>query len=269
MAAPRGTIFSRLEGLLSAPVRGIIQKDFMMLRRDLRNLSQLVTPIIFGVVYAGMFLRTGGQPPAGRGEAPAWFMDSFRTLLSYGNIGVALFVGWTLLTRLGGIAFSQEGKNYWMLKVSPVRAADLLTAKFLVACLPALALGGLFLTAISIVQGIPLTGYLFSLVVMSMCLVGMSGILVGFGAAGANLTWDDPRKMNAGTIGCLGTILSAVFVPVAFGFFFSPLVLVSIFQLPEYYGYLAGLVLGILVSVVCAFLPLWLARGKVEHLGEV
>ncbi len=264
---PRGTIFSRLELLLSAPVRGIVKKDFMVLRRDLRNLSQLVTPLIFGVIYALAFLRAG-DPPAGRGEAPTWFMDSFRTILSYGNIGIAVFVGWNILSRLGGMAFSMEGKNYWILKVSPVRAADLLKAKFLVAYLPTLALSSLFLTIISIVQGIPLTGYLFSLIILGMCLAGMSGILIGFGAAGAHLTWDDPRKMNSGAMGCFGMILTALFVPLSFVLFIGPLFLVSLLGLPDYYGYIAGLVLGSSVSAFSALLPLWLARKKVEQLGE-
>ncbi len=35
----------------------IVQKDFLMLRRDIRNMSQLITPLIVGVVYFVMLLR--------------------------------------------------------------------------------------------------------------------------------------------------------------------------------------------------------------------
>ncbi len=141
--------------LLPAPVRGIIWKDFLLLRRDLRNLSQLISPLIFGVIYSFMLFRTGGQPPAGQGDAPDWFMNSFRILLSYGNVGMSLFVGWWLLGRLSGMAFSSEGRNYWMLKAAPVRPGYLLAAKFLVAYLPTLALGLFFLVGISLLQKIP------------------------------------------------------------------------------------------------------------------
>jgi hypothetical protein len=265
--APRGTIFSRLAGLLSAPVRGIIQKDFLVMRRDLRNLSQLVTPLIFGVIYALAFLRTGREAPVS-GDAPGFFADTFQSIWTYVNVFIALFVGWSMLSRLGGMAFSAEGKNYWMLKASPARAQDLLQAKFLVAYLPTLALGSFFLTALSIAQHTPLAAYFYSLALMVMCLAGMSGIQVGFGAAGANLTWDDPRRMNAGTMGCLGSLATALFVPVALIAFIGPLLVVALLNLPNYYGYLAGLVFGSGVSVFCAILPLWLAFGKVEHLGE-
>jgi hypothetical protein len=104
--------------LFSRPVMGIVQKDYLVLLRDLRNVAGLITPVILGVMYTFSLLRSGGEPPAGRGEAPTWFMDSFRMLLAYGNILMALFVGWMVLSRLAGMAFSQEGRNYWLLKVA-------------------------------------------------------------------------------------------------------------------------------------------------------
>lgn len=119
----------------------IVQKDFLTLRRDLRNLSQLISPLILGVIYTLSMLRGGSTPPAGQGDAPTWFMDLLRIMLSYSSVGMSLFVGWMILSRLAGMGFSQEGKNYWMLKVSPVRVGHLLMAKFLVAYLPALGLG--------------------------------------------------------------------------------------------------------------------------------
>ncbi|MBE3038430.1 MAG: hypothetical protein IMZ62_06430 [Chloroflexi bacterium] len=255
--------------LLPAPVRGILWKDFLLLRRDLRNLSQLISPLIFGVIYSLMLFRAGGQPPAGEwGGAPDWFMNSLSILLSYGNVGMSLFVGWMLLGRLSGMAFSSEGRNYWMLKAAPVRASHLLTAKFLVAYLPTLALGLFFLTGISIVQKIPLAGFLYSLVAVAMCLAGMNGILLAFGALGANFKWEDPRKMSAGNLGCLGQFLTMLTLPLAFGLFIGPLWLVSAFNWPQVYGYLAGFILGVGVTGTCAFLPPWLMRGKVERLGE-
>jgi ABC-2 type transport system permease protein len=262
------TAVSRLARLLPPPVWGIVQKDFLTLRRDLRNLSQLISPLILGVIYTLMMFRGGFEPPAGRGEAPAWFMDSLRLVMAYGSVGMSLFVGWMLLSRLAGMGFSHEGKNYWMLKVSPVRAGHLLAAKFLVAYLPALGLGLFFLTAISILQKLSILEFLYSLVAIIMCLAGMAGILLSFGVMGANFTWDDPRRMNAGTMGCLGQILTMLYLPVSFGLFIAPLGLVSLFNLPPLYGYLAGLVVGSSVAAGCAYVPLWMIRKRVEHLSE-
>jgi len=254
--------------ILPAPVLAIVQKDFLTLKRDLRSLSQLISPLILGVIYTLMLFRSGGQVPAGRGEAPAWFMDSLGVVIAYSSIGMSLFVGWMLLGRLAGMGFSHEGKNYWMLKVSPVRTGQLLAAKFLVAYLPALGLGLLFLTTISILQKLSILEFLYGLTAISMCLAGTTGILLAFGVAGANFTWDDPRKMNAGTMGCLGGILALLYLPISFGLFIAPLGLAGLFNFPLSYGYLVGLIVGSSVTAGCAYFPLWLVRNKTEHLDE-
>jgi hypothetical protein len=272
VSSPRADAPTRLPAwtsrLLKPPVRAILSKDFLVLRRDLRNLSQLVSPLILGVLYTLMIFRSGGEPPPGQGEAPTWFMDSFRTVLSYGNVGMALFVGWMLLTRLGGVGVSMEGKNYWLLKASPLRAIDLLFAKFLMAYLPSLVLGAAFMVIISLVQGIPFGMFLYGLLVMVFSLAGMTGLTLGFGAAGANLSWDDPRKMNAGAMGCLGQFLTFAFLPLVFALFIGPLSLAGIFQLPAFVGYLVGILLGGGVSLAFTIVPPMLARKKVERLGE-
>ena len=254
--------------LLKAPVRAIIGKDFLVMRRDLRNLSQLISPLILGVIYTLMIFRSGGEPPPGRGEAPDWFMEALRVLLAYANVGMALFVGWMLLSRLASIGFSQEGKSFWMLKASPLRAGDLLSAKFLVSYLPSLALGGAFLIVISLVRGGSITVFLYSLLAVVLSLAGMNGVMTAFGAAGANFNWDDPRKMNAGSLGCLGQFVTMLILPVSMGLFIAPLGLVIAFQVPQVYGYLAGMVLGVGVNLLCAILPLKLVEKKVQHLGE-
>ncbi|MEP7134659.1 MAG: hypothetical protein ABI904_06975 [Chloroflexota bacterium] len=259
---------SGLIRLLPSPVLGIVQKDFLTLTRDLRNLSQLISPVILGVMYTFAIFRGGGEPPAGRGDAPTWFMESFRVVLAYGSVGMSLFVGWMIMSRLAAMGFSQEGKNYWLLKVAPIRVGYLLMAKFLVSYLPTLGLGLVFLTVISFVQKLSILEFMYSMIAIIMCLAGMAGILLSFGVVGANFTWDDPRKMNAGAMGCFGQIVTMIYLPISFGLFILPLGLASFLEYPVIYGYLFGLVVGSGVAVVSALLPLWLVRKRVERLGE-
>ena len=208
--------------LLPQPVRAIIVKDFLVLRRDLRNMSQLVTPLIFGVIYAAMLVRSGGVPPAGRGEAPEWAMNTLRSALAYGNLAIALFIGWSLLTRLAGMGFSQEGRNYWLLKGAPVPPSQLLIAKFLVAYLPALLMGWGFLLIISLLRGFDLGQLAFDLAVIAMCIAGAAGLNLAFGVAGANMNWEDPRQMLRSSVGCLSTLVSMMFLPVCLALFVGP-----------------------------------------------
>src|SRR6185503_10977494 len=158
---------------------------------------QVISPIILGALYTLTIFRGSGEAPVESIEASSWFAQSFDIALAYSSVGMSLFVGWMILSRLAGMGFSQEGRNYWLLKAAPVHARHLLAAKFLVAYLPALGLGLVFLIVISVLDRLSALEFLYSLITLSMCQAGMAGILLSFGVAGANLTWDDPRRMNA------------------------------------------------------------------------
>jgi len=82
--------------LLPPEVRAILVKDLKELRRDLRNLSQVIGPLIMGIVFAVMLLRTGGEPPRAKARLHT-VMDLSRSALAYGSMVIALFVGWGCL----------------------------------------------------------------------------------------------------------------------------------------------------------------------------
>ena len=254
--------------VVPSAVTAIVVKDFLMLRRDLRNMSQLVTPLILGILYAFMLIRRGGEPPAGRGEAPAVFMEALRSLMVYANVGISLFVSWSLLSRLAGMAFSQEGKNYWMLKASPVSTAKLLSAKFLVAFLPTLALGLGFLVIISVLQGTGVATLLFSMAAVFLIIFGTTGLNLTFGVLGANFNWQDPRRISQGSTGCLGALASMIFLLSSLVMFFGPTLLMDVLGSSAAVGQLIGLVLGGSFSLAVAVIPLWLVRGRVRRLAE-
>jgi len=259
---------ARLVGLIPPAVRAIILKDAYVLRRDLRNMSQLITPLILGIVYAIMFLRSGGEAPPGRGEAPAWFMEITRNMLVYGNVGISLFVGWMLIARLGGMGFSQEGKSYWLLKTAPVGTGQLVAAKFSVAFIPSVVLGWGFLLVISFLQRASLGMLVFTMIVVALCVAGSAGINLAFGIIGANMNWEDPRQMQKGGAGCLGALASMLYLPLSLVFFFGPSVLVTMLGWMEQWGQITGLLIGGAFSLTCALVPLWMVRKRVQLLGE-
>jgi hypothetical protein len=78
------SIFTR--GFIPPAIRAIIYKDSLVLRRDLRNLSQLVTPLILGVIYAVSLVRAGGSISAGQGDTPVFVLQTLRSGLSYGDL---------------------------------------------------------------------------------------------------------------------------------------------------------------------------------------
>ncbi len=195
-------------------------------------------------------------------------MDALSSLMVYANVGISLFVGWSLLSRLAGMAFSQEGKSYWLLKASPVSTAKLLSAKFLVAFLPTLALGWGFLVIISILQGAAVSTLLFSIAAVFLIIGGTTGLNLTFGVLGANFNWQDPRRISQGSAGCLGALASMVFLVSSLVIFFGPTLLIDMLGGSAAIGQLVGLVLGGAFSLAAAVIPLWLVRGRVSKLAE-
>jgi ABC-2 type transport system permease protein len=251
-----------------APVWAMMLKDWLVLRRDLRNLSQLITPLIIGIVYAFMILRGGGRASPGPSEAPIWvtsLMDSFQT---YASVGLSLFVGWMLLGRLAGMGFSHEGRSFWLLKTSPVSGESMIAAKFLVAYLPTLGLSWAYLLVIWLLQRPGIGVLLYSLPAIALCIAGNAGLNLAFGIAGANLDWEDPRQMQRTTSSCLSMLVTMIYLPVTLIFFFGPPIGLSAFGLPQQIGQVVGLVLGGGVSLLCAVIPLWMVRPRVDRLGE-
>ncbi|MBN2083966.1 MAG: hypothetical protein JW748_01990 [Anaerolineales bacterium] len=263
-----GAAAAFLAEFIPQPVMGMIRKDFLTLRRDPRNMGQLITPLIVGFMYLFIIFRPGGFPVEGRGEAPDWFMQLIETGMMYSNIGISLFVGWSLISRLGIMGFSQEGKNYWMLKTAPVGPVRLLVGKLLVAYLPGLVMSTLLLLIISLIRGVSIPVLLFGLAVVALSIVGAAGINVAFGVVGVNLKWEDPRRMNPGLSGCFSMLLSFLYMGVSVVLFFGPPMLLAAFGLPELAGQAVGLLLGGAFSLGCAAITLGLVKNRVPRIGD-
>lgn len=265
----KGQRWIPFDGILPAPVRAIVTKDILVTRRDLRNMSQVVTPMIFGFIYAIMMLRGGGDMASGTGEAPPFIREILKSAWIYGSVGISLFVGWTLNSRLALLGFSLEGKNYWLLKTAPISARNLLLSKFLVAYIPTLLLGLLFLFGITLVRGAELSVVLYAFPAIALTLAGLTGINLAFGVKGANLDWVNSQKITTvkGT-GCLSAISTMIYLVCSLGLFFGPPLALPVFQLPEVLGQVIGLILGGVFSIAATIVPVLLVRHMVDQIGE-
>jgi ABC-2 type transport system permease protein len=266
-AQPRQAGENRLATLIPRPVRAILVKDLLLYRRDLRSISRLLTPMILGVVYAISLVQSRGQFPQGRGEAPAWIMTTLNGILLYGDVALALFVGWMLAANLAGQGVSQEGKNYWMIKTAPISPRQFLLSKYLVAYLPSLAVCEIYILILQFFKGFELWPTLVSMIAVALVMAGVNGIYLAFGVTGAKFDWESPNQMGR-TVGCLGAIAGMVFVPVCFALFVGPAVLAAFLELPLALGQLVGLALGGGAGLAAAILPLGLVEKRVSTLNE-
>jgi hypothetical protein len=267
-AARASSSVNAISRIIPAPIRAIVLKDFRTLRRDLRILANLLTPMILGVMYGFAILRQGTKPPLGRGEAPLWVNNLITSGFSYADIGIAIFVGWILVMALAGRGFSQEGKSYWMLKAAPLNAGRMLISKFIVAWAPPVLIGWIFLVAFAILQPVKLPNLPFSMLAVGLCFAGATSIAEAFGVTGARFDWTDPRKMQSGVTGCISSLVCFAYMGLSILFLIGPAMALPALGLPAYSGQLAGLILGGAVCLACAIVPLVLVRSRVDRLNE-
>jgi ABC-2 type transport system permease protein len=259
------TIFRQL---LPPAVQAIVLKDFKELRRDISNLSQVIKPLVLGIIFAVMLLSRGTEPPVVEGEGPALFMVLFQSVLAYGSTVLSLFVGWMVLINLALISFSMEGKSYWILKTAPVSAGKQLAAKFLIAYLPALILGWLFLTGMALIQKAPPSILLYGFPLIALILAGLDGIILAMGVRAANLDWTDPRHMSDNITVTLGMIAGFLYLVVALLLFFAPLIGLPLLGIMQGSGQVIGLLAGGTFALACMILPLVAVKDRVGRIGE-
>jgi ABC-2 type transport system permease protein len=253
--------------MLPPAIRAILVKDMLLYRRELRNVSRLITPLILGVIYAFSLLSSGGKGFEGQGDAPAWFMNTLSSLIVFADVMLALFMGWMLVASLAGLGFSIEGRSYWMLKSAPVSSRQLLASKFLVSYLPSLGLSTLYLVVLQVVKGTSLVSAVISLLAVALSLAGLTGIFLAFGTYGAKFDWDNPAQINQ-SMGCVSSLVSMIYLVICFGFFIIPAIVAGLLGLPVLVGQLVGLLFGGAVNVAAVLIPLGMAEKRVATLGE-
>jgi ABC-2 type transport system permease protein len=248
--------------LLSPAVGGVVLKDLRVLRRDLRNLSQVITSVVVAIVYAIMMMTDGNDGTEG---PPAELMQHYAI---YFTIFVALFASWMLITRLALMSFSQEGKQYWILRTAPLNAGQLALSKWLVAFLPSVTIGSVLLLGMGLVQKAGVIDIVFGWLVVAFVTAGSTGLTLAFGITGAKFDWTDPRRMTSGSAGCLSALLSMLFQGISLALFLAPAPVLQFLNVPKAVGQLLGLGLGGAFSLLVAFLPPRLVLNRIPTLGE-
>jgi ABC-2 type transport system permease protein len=259
-------IANHFGGWLHSQIGVLLLKDFKQIRRDLHLLSQVVGALIMGIVLGVMLLRSAGEPPSG--DATVEVMSIIRSATAYGSMVIGLFVGWGMLSRLALMAFSMEGRRYWMLKSAPVSARKLLVGKFLMAFIPSLALAWFYLISIALLQKPPLSAILYGLPSVGLVLAGLCGINLALGVHGVNLNWTDPRKMENNIVGILATVISIIYQILALALFFGPALLFPALGISEKLGMVVGLAAGGILALICAIVPVVRVKNRIAQIGE-
>jgi ABC-2 type transport system permease protein len=189
--------------------RAVLYKDLRVFPRDLRNVQQLIFPLVLAGIWTFRLL-TSGSPFGGEQEPD--IVSSFGQLAS---AGISFYICLVLSSAMGGPGISREGRGFWLLKVAPISAWRLLLGKLALAYLPYPTIGTLFVLFLSILQHSTPIDVARSLALVLLGGLGATSITLGMGAAFPRLNWDNPRQQNSIQAGCLAPLLYLAYLALA------------------------------------------------------
>jgi ABC-2 type transport system permease protein len=202
-----GSWFSVLGSLLPQQAAAIMEKDLRVFPRDLRNLQQVLFPLVLAGIWTVQLL--------GSGDARRVDESLGAVTGVLGPAGISFFVCLSLSNALGGPSVSREGRGFWLLRTAPVAARDILLGKLAIAYLPYPTIGVLFVLLLAVLQRSGFAGFLAALGLVLLVGLGASAIALGVGAAFPRFDWENPQQQYTIQAGCLAPVLYMTYIALA------------------------------------------------------
>jgi ABC-2 type transport system permease protein len=197
--------------VLSRQSAAVLYKDLRVFPRDLRNVQQLIFPLVVAAIWTFRLITSGS--PFGAGEGP----DVLKSFSQLASAGISFYICLVLSSAMGGAGISREGRGFWLLKVAPISARRILLGKLALAYLPYPTIGLLFVVFLSILQHSTPAEFARALAVVLLGGLGATSITLGMGAAFPKLSWENPRQQNSIQAGCLSPLLYLLYLGLALG----------------------------------------------------
>ncbi len=211
-AGGRSSVVGRqLLSLLPRQSAAVLYKDLRVFPRDLRNVQQLIFPLVLAGIWTFRLLTSGS--PFGNGQQP----DALQSFSHLASAGISFYICLVLSSAMGGASISREGRGFWLLKVAPISAWRLLIGKLTLAYLPYPTIGVLFVLFLSILQHSTPAEFARALALVLLGGLGATSITLGIGAAFPKLHWENPRQQNSLQAGCLAPVLYFAYLLLALG----------------------------------------------------
>jgi ABC-2 type transport system permease protein len=243
---------------LPSDMVAILGKDLLLFRRDLRQLQQLIVPLLFvGFSLAQLsFSRTTSS------LTTTVLNDNFRVLF----LLTGYIIAQTFASTLAGTGINREGRTLWQLKLAPVAAWRIVLSKFLLAYLPFLIIGILMVTIIVVGFSVSLWTLLPILLLIWLLGGGTTALRLAMTIAFPQLKWDNPQQQVSRVAGCVTPLLEISYLGLLIG---AALGLPALGQLLPDWSLLLSAI-GWIIALALAFGTtiggLWFASNRLERL---
>lgn len=227
----RGAIFELLTTPIShfipRSMKAIILKDIKTFFRDASQWTQIFLLIALIVVYLMNFRLI----PFDRVPDISFFL---KNILSFLNLGLAGFVLSAMAVRFIYPSISLEGKNFWLLRSSPVSIKEFVWSKFFTNILSFLVLGEILIVVSNYLLKVTSFMMILGAVTIFFMVFGIVGLAVGLGAIFPRFHVDNPARIATGFGGFLYMITSLLFVGITVAFEGYPTYIIFWAQLSHY-----------------------------------
>ncbi len=202
-----GFLFHSLPG----PVRALVEKEVKTFFRDQTQWSQIF--LVMGLIV--IYLYNFSVLPLERSALP---IEYLQNLLSFLNIGLAVFVLSAISVRFVYPAVSLEGDAFWIVRSSPLTIRTFLWVKFFVYFLPLLFLSELLIVSTNLLLKVTPFMMVLSVVTVLLMVPGIVAMGIGLGAIYPDFKSENPTQAATSLGGliymtlCMGFIAAIVVI---------------------------------------------------------
>ena len=197
-----GNLLQRLTGFLPGPIKAHTEKELKSFFRDQSQWSQLFLIGALVVIYIYNFKVL----PLDKSPIQTSYLQN---LLSFLNMGLALFVLTAVAGRFAYPAVSAEKNAFWLVKSSPGSIRGFLWTKFFIYYLPLLILTELLILITNVLLQVTPFMMILSSATVFLLVPGIVAMGIGLGAAYPDFAAENPAQTVTSFGGLVFMILCA------------------------------------------------------------
>jgi ABC-2 type transport system permease protein len=196
---------NRLARILPGSIQAFAEKEIKSFFRDQSQWSQLFLIAALIVIYIYNFKVL----PLEKSPIETVYLQN---LLSFLNMGLALFVLTAIAGRFAFPAVSSEKDAFWIVRISPISIKRFLWIKFFTYYPPLLLLSEILIIATNFLLNVAPLMMLISTVTVFCLVPGIVALGIGLGAAYPDFKAENPTQTVTSFGGLLFMILCASFI---------------------------------------------------------
>jgi ABC-2 type transport system permease protein len=167
--------------------RALAFREIRSFMRDQTQWSQIFLVLALIIIYIYNFTLL----PLDRSPIKAFYLQN---LLSFLNMGLALFVLTAVAGRFAYPAVSMESEAFWIIRSSPVSLSRFLWIKFLVYLVPLFIMAQVLIITTNILLHVTVFMMILSIVTTALVVPPVTALAIGIGSIFADFNLESPLK---------------------------------------------------------------------------